>query len=111
MIVMTLDVRGTHVNNPDCPMRLAPLPNGRGWYCVDCGFEILQKRLMLTEPLQPTLDFRPGEIDGLVSRMGGVLKPCHGRPPICTTEPQEVSRIGNVVMLKQGSDVWLEEID
>lgn len=49
MWVVTLDVKGTHVNNPDCPMRLAPLPDGRGWYCVDCGCEILHKRVEVEE--------------------------------------------------------------
>jgi len=74
VIVTVLDVRGTHVNNPDCPMHLAPLPNGRGWYCVDCGFEILQKRL---EVESSHLDF--GDLAG---RLGGAVKDVHGRPPI-----------------------------
>lgn len=74
MIVMTLDVRGTHVNNPDCPMRLAPLPSGRGWYCVDCGCEIVQKRIEVE-------NYHP-DYDDLADRMGGVEKAVHGRPPI-----------------------------
>lgn len=67
MYVMTLDVRATHANNPDCPMHLAPLPNGRGWYCVDCGAEIVQKRL---EVESGHLDF-----DDLAGRLGSVVKP------------------------------------
>jgi hypothetical protein len=74
MQVMTLDVRATHVNNPDCPMRIAPLPRGTGWYCVDCGCEILQKRLEVEMGILDHYD--------LVDRMGATSKACHGRPPI-----------------------------
>jgi hypothetical protein len=40
--VRSLDPRATHVNNPDCPSRLIPMPNGH-WMCIDCGFQILEK--------------------------------------------------------------------
>jgi len=49
MKIVVLDVRATHTNNPDCPMRLAPLPDGQGWICVDCGFEILQRSIEVSE--------------------------------------------------------------
>ena len=44
MIVWTLDVKATHIKNPNCKMRLAQDPKGQ-WYCVDCGFPILMKRI------------------------------------------------------------------
>jgi len=87
MYVTVLDVRGTHVNNPDCPMHLAPLPNDRGWYCVDCGCEILHKRL---EVESRHLDF-----DDLAGRMGGAVTTVHGRPPItpeCTCNDPDAYR-------------------
>jgi len=74
MIVMTLDVRGTHVNNPDCPMHLAPLPSGRGWYCVDCGCEILHKRI--------EVESGHHDFDDLAGPLGGAVKAVHGHPPI-----------------------------
>ena len=36
MIVWTLDVKATHIKNPNCKGQ---------WYCVDCGFPILMKRI------------------------------------------------------------------
>ena len=44
LIVVALDVGGTHGKNTDCPMRIAQHPNGH-WYCVDCGLPILVKRI------------------------------------------------------------------
>lgn len=44
--VTVLDVKGTHVRNPNCPMRLAQDPQGR-WYCVDCGFHVMWKRMRI----------------------------------------------------------------
>lgn len=99
MIVMTLDVRATHVNNPDCPMRIAPHLDGRGWYCVDCGFDILHKRVEVSEgrnlvremladktpnPLGYTADdySGPPDTDDIARRMGGKPKQVHGRPPV-----------------------------
>lgn len=38
----TLDVKQTHMYNPDCPSRIIKSPRGT-WYCVDCGVEILEK--------------------------------------------------------------------
>lgn len=52
MRILTLDVRATHVNNPDCPMRLVPHPDGRNWICLDCGFEIVMKWVELHEETQ-----------------------------------------------------------
>jgi hypothetical protein len=54
MQVVTLDPRATHVNNPNCPMRLALMPDGKTWYCVDCGFAILHKRLEVEEEHERT---------------------------------------------------------
>ena len=48
MVITTLDPKGTHVNNSECPMRLAQKPSGQ-WACVDCGLEILHKRLEVSE--------------------------------------------------------------
>jgi hypothetical protein len=45
LTVLVLDIRETHKNNNDCPMRITPHPNGQDWYCVDCGIKILRKRL------------------------------------------------------------------
>ena len=44
MRFMALDPVATHVNNPNCPMRLVRKPNG-SWMCADCGFDILQKMI------------------------------------------------------------------
>ena len=44
MFVMLLDVKQTHDNNPECPMRLVQHPNGN-WMCSDCGLEILWKKI------------------------------------------------------------------
>ena len=43
--IMTLDVKKTHVRNPDCPSRISVTPDGGRWHCVDCGCEILWKRV------------------------------------------------------------------
>lgn len=52
-VVITLDVRGTHQNRPDCPMRLIQDPHGQ-WMCFDCGLHILHQRLeLVTEPIDP----------------------------------------------------------
>lgn len=48
MKVVVLDVRATHINNPICPSRLAQSPSGR-WYCVDCGHDIIHKRIEVVE--------------------------------------------------------------
>jgi hypothetical protein len=45
--VLTLDPKATHANNPDCPSRLAHMPNGH-WACMDCGFQILQRWVRCT---------------------------------------------------------------
>ena len=96
MIVMTLDVRATHVNKPDCPMRIAPLPDGKGWYCVDCGCHILQKRIEVSNPLGYTQE----NYFGIADRMGGEIKECRGRPPIkppdhcmCTHPESNTARV------------------
>ncbi len=44
LIVVALDVRGSHKHDPDCPMRIAQHPGGY-WYCVDCGHAITVKRI------------------------------------------------------------------
>ena len=44
VILWVLDVKTTHYNNPDCPMRIASLPHG-GYYCVDCGCQIIAKKI------------------------------------------------------------------
>lgn len=49
MMIMTLDVRATHVNNSDCPMRISLTPDGRNWMCVDCGLQILWKSIEVEE--------------------------------------------------------------
>jgi predicted RNA-binding Zn-ribbon protein involved in translation (DUF1610 family) len=49
MYVMTLDVKSTHIRNPECPSRIAQQPNG-SWMCVDCGLPILHKRINTDEP-------------------------------------------------------------
>lgn len=51
MKIMTLDLRKTHVNNPDCKMRIAQKPNG-SWYCADCGFEIVWSWVEVSEVLE-----------------------------------------------------------
>lgn len=48
MQVLFYDIRGTHVNNPDCPMRVAPSPRG-GLYCIDCGHDIIQSHVDVSE--------------------------------------------------------------
>lgn len=54
MFVMTLDVKQTHDNNPECPMHLARDPRG-DWYCMDCGRVILWKQIKV----QPVADDDP----------------------------------------------------
>ena len=49
MRILTLDVKGTHVNNPDCPMRLVPTPDSHNWMCLDCGFYIMQAYVEVEE--------------------------------------------------------------
>jgi hypothetical protein len=78
MYVTVLDVRGTHVNNPDCPMRIAQTPRG-GWVCLDCGFEILQKRVnyhQFTETVRGVLKMLEVVDDphGVVHRARELLK-------------------------------------
>lgn len=48
MVVVALDVRGTHVNNLECSMRLIRTPAGR-WMCMDCGCEIIHKHIWVSE--------------------------------------------------------------
>lgn len=60
MYVVTLDVKATHANNPDCPMRLAQKPQGGAWYCVDCGFEIMQKWIKVLEKTEEELTVKIG---------------------------------------------------
>lgn len=66
MRVLTLDSKKTHESNPDCPSRLMPNPVG-GWYCLDCGAQILCTTVEVTpneyplyniktRPDQPQLD-------------------------------------------------------
>jgi hypothetical protein len=44
--ILTLAPKETHGQHQDCPMHLVPLPSG-GWMCLDCGCELLMKRLPL----------------------------------------------------------------
>jgi len=57
--ILTLDPRATHVNNPDCPMRLVPAPNG-GWMCIDCGFQLIMKAVEVEHLPEPDRTPKPG---------------------------------------------------
>lgn len=49
--ILSLDPKGTHEHNPDCPMLLIPSADGRNWQCFNCGCYII-KRLVEVEPIQ-----------------------------------------------------------
>ena len=70
MHVMTLDVRRTHENNPECPARIVQKPDG-GWMCVDCGLDILFTRIN-TELDREVAEYETIEdiLDGPLSEAG-----------------------------------------
>lgn len=55
MVIVTLDVGGTHKNNPHCPMRIAQTPSGQ-WVCVDCGLHIIHTRIRAKGEEELTMD-------------------------------------------------------
>ena len=55
MLIVALDVKETHRNNMGCSMRIAQTPSGK-WVCVDCGLEILHKRIRVKEAEELTMD-------------------------------------------------------
>ena len=55
MVVVTLDVKGTHSKNPECPSRIVQKPDGN-WLCVDCGLTILQRRIVAASMLERVMD-------------------------------------------------------
>lgn len=49
MRILALDPKKTHEHNPTCKMRVAPSPNGKDWYCLDCGCPILWTTISVEE--------------------------------------------------------------
>lgn len=70
MRVRALDPKFTHKNNPDCPMRLAPDPDGCTWYCLDCGFAIVVT----------SVDVKPQAINGEPCERTGIEGRDSGSP-------------------------------
>ena len=52
MEIVVLDVKGTHVRNPDCKMRLMYHTANQHWYCVDCGLVIIHTRVSVMDEAQ-----------------------------------------------------------
>ena len=65
--ILTLAPKETHGRHQDCPMHLVPLPSG-GWMCLDCGCELLMKRVPLVPERVERLygpkaqDPKPGDV-------------------------------------------------
>lgn len=78
MFIVTLDVKSTHRNNPECPSRIAQQPNG-SWMCVDCGAPILEKHLEAPGPSPET------DVPMHVSHTDTHIHIEVGEPPICET--------------------------
>ena len=60
MFMMVLDMEVIHANNPDCPRRwIAVCPDGKQYFCVDCGFQLTWKRVEVEE--KPCVDSKNKE--------------------------------------------------
>lgn len=76
MYIMTLDVKRTHEGNPECPSRIVQRPD-KGWMCVDCGLDILFKRIELNRreyvAVEDALD---GRLSGASKKTPLYVSPC-----------------------------------
>ena len=89
MEIVVLDVKGTHVSNPDCKMRLMYHTANNHWYCIDCGLTILHTRVaVMDEGSFITLQEWVNKHDyvtlgGPTAPPAAVEKPCPCRNPHC----------------------------